>query len=346
MSLPDKQTGFLNQMSSIHGIPINELIAFYEKNLNDPQHVSMWSNMEERLAYIDMLIGGYVQEFNSAVMEELDLFVAYSTNPRESKNSGQLVNQIIGVTKRPADAKPKWLKIMNLEESGVIQRLNSLSTGTIKVNIQKETETSIEAFSRSQTIFTAKTLEWLKDEEGKVCNTDVQKWNWLKKRIKTVEIAEAGKWISAKDERGFAIFNDLRIITGLIATKRITKKIDDETKKERQTGIITLTDKSILNNHDFFVNKEIVDPKDATKKKTQYGGFSAFVEPEDIKDIGKDSVVDLLGHISGAQNMNVSYIHPILIKAPLKPTDRIQKQAAGSPGTSGIPAGAVSPVSL
>ncbi len=346
MSLPDKQMGFLQQMSSIHGIPINELTAFYEKNLNDPQHVVMWSNMEERLAYIDMLIGGYVQEFNSAVMEELDLFVVYSTNPRESKNSGQLVNQIIGITKRPAEARPKFLKIMNLEETGVIQRLNSLSTGTINVNIQKETETTIEAFSRSQTVFKAKTLEWLKDDAGNVCNTDIQKWLWLKKRIKTIEIAEAGKWISAKDEKGYAVFNDLRIISGFVATRRITKKIDEETKKERQTGILTLTDKSILNNHDFFVNKEIVDPKDATKKKMQYGGFSVFVEPVDIENIGKGSVVDLLGHISGPQNMNASYIHPILIKAPLKPTDRIQKQAAVSPGTAGIPAGAVSPVSL
>lgn len=346
MSLPEKQNGFLQQMSSIHGIPINELVAFYEKNLIDTQHVAMWPNMEERLAYIDMLIGGYVQEFNSAVMEELDLLTVYSTNPRESKNSGQLVNQIIGVTKRPADPKPKWFKIMNLEETGVIQRLDSLSTGSIKVNIQKETETTIEAFSRSQTIFTPKTLEWLKDEAGNVCNTEAQKWNWLKKRIKTVEIAEAGKFISTKDEKGYAVFNDLRIITGLVATRRITKKIDDETRKERQTGIITLTDRSILNNHDFFMNKEIVDPKDSTKKKTQYGGFSIFVEPEDIKNIGKDSVVDMLGHITGPQNMNAQYIHPILIKAPLRPTDRIQKSAAGSTGTSGIPAGAVSPVSL
>jgi len=331
-------------MSSIHGIPINELVAFYEKSLNDPQHIAMWSNIEERLAYVDMLVGGYVQEFNSAVMEELDLFVAYSTNPRESKNSGQLVNQIVGITKRPTDARPKWLKIMNLEETGVIQRLNSLSTGTIKVNIQKETETSIEAFSRSQTVFTAKTLEWLKDDAGNVCNTEALKWNWLKSKIKNVEIAEAGKFMSAKDEKGYAIFNDLRIITGLVSTRRITKKIDDDTKKERLTGIINLTDKSILNNHDFFLNKEIVDPKDATKKKTQYGGFGIFVEPDDIKDIGKDSVVSVLGHISGPQNMNAQYIHPILIKAPLKPKDRIQP--AGSTGTSGIPVGAVSPVSL
>lgn len=342
MVLPDKQMGFLNQMSSIHGIPPNDLIAFYEKNLNDPQHIAMWSNIEERLAYIDMLIGGYIQEFNSAVMEELDIFVAFSTNPRESKSSGQLTNKIIGITKRPTDAKPKWLSIMNLEETGVIQKLPSLSTGTIKINIQKETETSIEAFSRSQTVFTPKTLEWLKDDAGAVCNNDPSKWAWLKKRIKNVEIAEAGKWLSAKNEKGYSVFNDLRIITGLIATRRISKKIDDETKKERQTGIITLTDKSILTNHDFFLNKEIVDPKDATKKKTQYGGFSAFVEPEDINEIGKDSYVDALGYIIGTQNMNIAYLHPILVKPPLKPSDRIQKPASGT----GLPTGAVSPTSL
>lgn len=348
MSLPDKQTTFLKQMSDIHGIPILDITGFYEKNLNDPQQIAMWPNEEERLAYCDMLIGGYVHEFNSAVMEELDILAVYSTNPRESIKSGQLTNKIIGITKRPADAKPKWFSIMNLKETGVIQRLDSLSTGTIKVNIQKETETTIEAFSRSQTIFTPKPLKWLKDEAGAVCTTNAQKWAWIKKRVRNVEIAEAGKYISAKDNKGYPVFNDLRIITGLIASRRISKKIDEETKKERQTGIITLTDKSILNNHDFFVNKEIPDPKDATKKKTQYGGFSGFVEPSDIEHIGKDSIIEALGHISGPQNMNVVYIHPILIKAPLKPTERIQKPTS-NPGTSSsasmIP-GAVNPVSL
>lgn len=354
MVLPDEQAGFLKSMSAIHGIPESDIVTFYEKNLNDPQHVTMWPDLNQRLAYCDMLVGSYVTEFNSAVMEELDIFVVYSTNPRESKKSGQLTNKIIGVTKRPTDVKPKWLSIMNLEETGIIQKINGLLTGTIKINIQKETETTIEAFSRSQTVFTPKTLTWVVDETGAVCNTDAQKWAWIKKRVKNVEIAEAGKWQSGKDENGYPIFNDLRIIRGLVASRRVTKKIDEETKKERQTGIITLTDNSILQNHDFFVNKEIVDPKDATKKKTQYGGFSGFVEPDDIKNIGKDSVVEVLGHISSAQNMNVAYIHPILIKPPLRPTDRIQKPvdagATASAGTSsaasGIPAGAVSPVSL
>jgi hypothetical protein len=58
MTIPDKQLGFLNQMSSIHGIPINEITTFYEKNMSDPQNVAMWPNEEERLAYCDMLIGG------------------------------------------------------------------------------------------------------------------------------------------------------------------------------------------------------------------------------------------------------------------------------------------------
>lgn len=337
-------------MSSIHGIPINELTAFYEKNLTDSSHIAMWPNEDERLAYTDMLIGGYVQEFNSAVMEELDMLVAYSTAPRISNNTGQLFNFIVGVTKRPTDAKPKWLKIMNLEETGIIQRFESLSTGKIKVNIQKETDSSIESFSRSTTEFHPKTLDWIKDENNAVCNTEAAKWMWLKARVRNVDIASAGKHISAKDDKGYSIFNELRIVSGLIATRRITKKIDEETKKERQTGIITLTDKSILSDHNFFMNKEIDDPKNLGKKKTQYGGFSVFVEPEDIKDIGKNSVVDVLGYISSAQGMNAAMIHPILIKAPLKPTDRIQKTTAGttsasSTRTSVIP-GAISPSSL
>ena len=79
---------------------------------------------------------------------------------------------------------------------------------------------------------------------------------------------------------------------------------------------------------DFGKSKQVPDPKNPGKTMTEYGGFSAFVDPVDIETIGKGSECIFIGTLTGARMMNVGTIIPILAIAPKKPTEKLQKPGA------------------
>ena len=110
---------------------------------------------------------------------------------------------------------------------------------------------------------------------------------------------------------------------------------------------ITISDASVLTNPDFSKNKTVADPKHPGKTMTEYGGFSAFADPEDIKDIGKGSKCIFLGTVTSPKNMNVGTIIPILAIPPKKPTDRLQRPTGNTPTTPvASPVDAVNPANL
>lgn len=336
--IPQEKVDWLSQLSQINGIPLEDLKKYYMRFLNDETYKAAFTKEEELLDYADMLITTHIQEFHSAVLTEYEVMVVVSSTPKTSKN-GSLYNNHVMLAKLPGDGqKVKWMNVVNLEDTGKVEKLGVLTTGTIKVNVAEETEQTINAFSRGNTEYVEKALTWLPaDVRGRR--------DYLLKIVKNVEIAKAKDNLSAKtkDEKGYQPWS-LRVIRGNISMHRIIKKTDEKTGAERVTGIINIVDKSVATNPDFFKQKTVQDPKDPSKTQTIYGGFSAFVDPEDIKDKGKGTEAYFIGRITAANQMNVDTILPILVIAPKKATEKLQK-----PGTSTAPAtpdASVSPAAL
>jgi len=339
MEIPQTKLDWLNQIAEIHGIPVEDTRKYYYKQINDPTCLAAFPREEDLLDYVDNLLATHIQEFHSAVMTEYEVVVFVSSAPKTSK-AGNLYNNHTVMAKLPGDGqKIKWMNVVNNEETGNVERLPILATGTIKVNVKSENEQQIDAFSRTNTEFVPKVLSW-------VPQTMPEKKEWMKKAIRQFTIAEAGKNLSAKtqDQKGINPCS-LRWVEGNIATHRIIKKTDEKTGLERVTGIITITDKSVLSNPDFGKNKTVPDPKNPGKTMTEYGGFSAFADPEDIKDIGKGSKCIFVGTVASVRMMNVGTIIPILAIAPKKPTEKLQKPGTQAPATP-IADASVSPSSL
>lgn len=339
MEIPQEKIDWLSQMSQIHGILLEDLKKYYTRYLSDETYKAAFSTEAELLDYADMLITTHIQEFHSAVLTEYEIMVIVSSNPKVSK-AGQLYNNHVVLAKLPGEGqKVKWMNIVNLDENGKVERLTELSIGTIKVSVSKETEQTIDAFSRSNTEFVEKALTWLPPDVK-------SRRDYLLKVIKNVEIANAGQHISAKseDQKGFLPYS-LRVIRGTISMHLIIKKTDEKTKTERETGIINIVDKSVSSNPDFFKQKTVSDPKNPGKTMTIYGGFSAFVEPSDIRDKGKGTEAYFIGRITAANQMNVDTILPVLVIAPKKPTEKLQKPGNATP-TMSTPDASVSPATL
>ncbi len=328
MEIPQTKKDFIVQLSQIHGIPQEDLEKYYQKHLDDPTYAQAFPNENDLMDYIDNLLITHIQEFHSAIMEEFEIFIIASSTPRESRQ-GNVYNGHTVLAKRPQEQKPKWMAIMNTEDTGVVQRLKSLDTGSMKVNIREENEQIITAFSRPTSEFVPKTLTWIPaDENGKK--------EFLRRIIKKVDIASAGQNLSARDpgkdgKPGFVNKFSLRLVRGTIASHRIKKITDEETGKERETAIITLVDKSVATNPEFFKQKTKPDPKNPGKTLTEYGGFSAFCEPDDVRLVGKESDVEAIGYINSAHGMNAAAILPILAFAPKKPTEKLQKPGTHQP---------------
>ncbi len=319
MTLPQEKIDSLNQLSQIHGIPIQDLVSYYEKHLADPNYNGKFKSQSELLNYIDSLIVGFIGEFANNVMDEVEMLILDSSTPRESKNQNYF-NRHLALAKRTSgDTKMKWLSVMNMEETGEMIQLPDLSTGKMKISITKETDQTIEAFSRTGlSNFTPQGLTWVSPNEA-------EKKDFIRKIIKPVEIAQAGKNLSLKlDGTDMISPFSLRLISGTISSRRLSKKVDDETRKERESGIINIVDKSVALNPDFFKNKTITDPKDASKTKIQYGGFAGFCEPDDIRNIDRGTQAEFIGYITSPQNMNVVTIWTSLVVAPKTPTQRLK----------------------
>lgn len=319
MQIPQAKLDWLGQIASIQGIPLEELKKYYEKHINDPTCIAAFPKEEELLDYVDNLLGTHIQEFHGAVMTEYEIVVFVSSAPKTSK-AGNLYNSHVGMVKLPGDGqKFKWINIVNNEETGKVERLPILGTGTIKVNVKSENDLQIDAFSRPNTEFVPKLLSWVPADIN-------ERKNWMKKNIRQTTIADVGKNLSVKTQDGKGINPcSLRWIQGTISQRRIIKRVDEKTQIERNTGILNITDKTCVTIPDFGKPKQVPDPKNPGKTMTEYGGFSGFIDPEDIKDIGKDSECIYVGTLSSSRSMNIGTIIPILTVAPKKPTDRLQR---------------------
>jgi hypothetical protein len=111
--------------------------------------------------------------------------------------------------------------------------------------------------------------------------------------------------------------------------------------------MLNLGDASTAMIPDFGKSKQVADPKHPGKTMTEYGGFSGFANPEDIKDIGKGSKCIFIGTVSSASNMNIDTIIPLLAIPPKKASEKLQKPGA-APATppSGVIDASVNPAML
>lgn len=324
MEIHQEKIDWLNQIAQIQGIPIEDLKKYYTTQINDPTCISAFPNEDDLLNYVDNLVATFIQEFHSVKMTEYEIVVITSSTPRVSK-AGNLYNTHVALAKlAKSESAPKWMNIINNEDNGVVERIESFSTGTIKVNVKTEDETQIDAFSRINTEFVPCVLSW-------VPQTPTEKKDWIKKTLRSFTIATAEKNLSAKthDLRGINPCS-LRWIQGNIATHRIIKKINEKTGEDREFGIITITDKSVVTIPDFGKSKQISDPNNPGKTITLYGGFSAFVEPDDIRSVGRGSECIFIGTLPSGRQMNVGTIIPILAIPPKKPTEKLQIPDASS----------------
>lgn len=340
MEIPQNIVDWLNQIAQIQGIPMDDLKKYYEKQLNDTTTVAAFPKEEDRIDYINNLLGTHIQEFHSAVMTEYEVVVLVSSAPKTSK-AGNLYNNHVMMAKLPGEGqKFRWMNVVNNEDTGNVVRLEPLSTGTIKVNVKDKNEIQINAFSRTNTEFVPKQI-------ASIPITRAEKIAWMKASLKQFTIASAGQNLSAKtqDQKGVNPCS-LRWIQGNIATHRIIKKTDEKTGLERTTGIITITDKTVVTIPDFGKSKQIPDPKNPGKTMTQYGGFSAFAEPTDIEYIGKGSECIFIGTVPSATMMNIGTIIPILAIAPKKPTEKLQKPTTIATPPTGVIDASVSPSAL
>lgn len=339
--IPQEKQDLLKQMSDIHGIPLDDLQKFYERHLNDPTYASQFTTEVEKLSYIDMLLGGHIQDYVNATQEEFEVIVVTSSSPRETKKGALMSNHVVLAKRTPkqmventnkgtaGENKIKWLAVRNMEDSGIIEKIPALTTGCMKVPVGKEEDGAIESFSRPNSEFVPGAISFV---------PEANKLEFIRKVIKKVTIAQAGSNLSAKTDNGYAIPYSLRLIHGTISSRRITKKIDEETKKERETGIINIMDTSIQANSEFFKNKTVPDIKNPGKTRTEYGGFGGFVDPADIRDLDRGTLADFIGHINSANQMNIATIIPQIAVAPKKPTERLQTGKAKYPATE-VPAG-------
>lgn len=325
--IPQQKADWLAQIAEIQRIPVADLKKYYLKQINDPTMVAAFPKEEELLDYVDNLLATHIQEFHAAIMTEYEIVVIASSEPRESK-AGNVYNNHIVVAKLPGEGQvPMFMDIENYQETGKVERLPVLATGTIKVNV-KNTGAFIDAQSTAVTEFVPKVLPWVANGSQNIAD----KREWMKKTVRKFTIAEAGKNLSTKDKDGkWFLKCSLRWVEGVISTHRIIKKTDEKTGIERHTGIITISDASVLTNPEFGKNKTVADPKHPGKTMTEYGGFSAFVDPKDIEEIGKGSKCIFVGTVTSPKNMNVVTIIPILAMAPKKPTEKLQKPGTSAP---------------
>lgn len=348
--IPQEKKDFLKMMSEIHGIPLLDIEKFYEKHLNDEAYVAQFANQADLLSYVDMLLNGHIQDYVNSTMEEFEVLVLASSTPRESKKGSIFSNHTcigrrtaaqhaenIKAGKATDDNKTKWIAVRNGDDSGILERIAPRSTGVIKVSIGKEEDGAIEAYSRANSEFVPGAISFIK-------NTEIN--DFINKQIRNVTIAQAGSNLSAKDDKGYAISYSLRLIRGVISGRRISKKIDEETKKERVSAIINIMDNSVQTNSEFFKNKQVPDTNNPGKTKTQYGGFSGFCEVEDIKDLDRGTLGIFIGHITSGNSMNVQTIIPVMAVAPKKPTEKLNKPAPAVPAAPAAPAQEVSSANI
>lgn len=344
IQIPVSKMDFLKQLSSIHGIKIADLTTFFETKLNDPAVVTLLTEEgvapteDEIIEYVNGLLNVYVSDCLSAVMEEFNGIFIIAGKAKESKKGGMWSNSMfLGKRTGEGDKTPKLISIRNGEDSGMLYTpISATDTGRIKISVGDETANTIVGFAKPASEFIKEDVDWIP-------KTRKEKIAYLKKIIKNVKISEAGKNTSPKDEKsGYANAFALRLIHGTVSGRRITKKIDPDSKKESLSANINIVDDSVQMNGEFFKTKQVVDPKDATKKKTLYGGFGGFCDPEDVEGIDRGSVVDVIGYINDEHNMTIGTVIPSVVVIPKKPSEKLKLKPSNP--TTNVPAGQITEV--
>lgn len=325
MEIPQNRRDFINQVASANGIPVEDMLKWYQKKIEDPALIAQFSSPDALLDYADQVLSQYIQDYHSGKLTDLELFVIVSQTPWYTK-AGSRMNIHTGLAKRPDDKKVKWITITNMEDSEQCKKLPGLCTGIMGVNIAEETDTTITAFSRPNGEFIAQPLSWIKpDMESKRA--------YIRKLFKHIEIKDAPQNITPKDTKGYNVPFHFVLIRAVLARVSVNLQ-DDGHGGQRESCPIKLTDKStMLMPQDFFKDSEITDPKDPSKKKKVYGGFGGFAEADDVRELGKGSEVEVICQIEDAHNCKPFVILPITTIAPKKATDRLQTGKPASPQT-------------
>ncbi len=348
-TIPAGKMDFLKLMSSTHGIKIDDLTTFYEKHLNDPAVVTLLTEggiaptEDEIIQYIDGLLQVFISDCLSAKMEEFSGIFLIAGRAKPSKKGGLWSNSMfLGKRTGEGDKTPKFISIRNGEDSGILYTpISVIDTGKIKISVGDETANTIVGFAKPATEFIKEDVDWIP-------KTRKEKIAYVKKIIKNVEINQAGKNVSPRDEKGtYPNSFALRLVHGTVSGRRITKKIDPDTKVESLSASLNIVDNTVMGNSEFFKQKQVVDPKDATKKKTIYGGFGGFCDPEDVEGIDRGSVVDVIGYINDEHSMQIGAVIPTVIVVPKKPSEKLMKPGnSSSSNTSNVPAGKITEVPI
>jgi hypothetical protein len=330
MAIPQNKLDKLKHISEARGVSLTDLIAFYERNIADPEMISMVPDETERYNFIDGQLNVYVNDLTSSVLEEFDFMAVIAGKPLETKTGGIFSNYVLlAVHREGVDKRVKIMAVKNSDDSGIIyEPLAALDTGIIKVSVGKETDGTIEAYSKPGSTISKQMVTSFPQADKKA------KHEYLRKVIRTVKIDSASKNLTPKDEKGYSIPFGLRMVRGTVSSCRINKKINETTKVESENCILNIIDESVELNSEFFKNKETVDPENPTKKKTIYGGFGGFADADDARPIGKGSLVDLIGFINSANSITIGTILPVITKAPITPKGRLNIK----PGNTTAPA--------
>ena len=322
MEIPQNRKDFITQVASVNGIPLEDILKWYQKKIDDQGLIAQFSTTEGLLDYADTLLSTYIQDYHGSKLTEFEIFVLCSQSPHYTK-AGAQVNSHTGLARKAGEQKVKWINITNMEEGEQVKRITPLTTGVMAVNVSEETDSTIIAFSRPNGEFIEQPLTWIKpDMESKRA--------YVRKLFKQIEIKDAPKHITPKDDKGYMVPFSMVLIRAVLARVSINLQ-DDGHGGQRESCPISITDKStMLMPQDFFKTTEIADPKDTTgqKKKKLYGGFGGFAEADDIRQLGKGSEVEVICQIENDHNMKPLTVLPLTIMAPKKATDRLQKPPA------------------
>lgn len=323
MEIPQNRKDFITQVASANGIPLEDMLKWYQKKIEDPTLIAQFNSTDALLDYADQVLSQYIQDYHSSKLTDCEVFVMASQSPHYTR-AGAMVNMHSGLAKTVGGTKTKWITITNMEDGEQVKKLTPLVTGVMGVNIAEETDTTIVAFSRPNGEFIEQPISWIKpDMESKRA--------LIRKLLKHIEIKDAPQNLTPKDAKGYLVPFHMVLIRAVLARVSVNLQ-DDGHGGQRESCPIKLTDKStMLMPQDFFKDSEIVDPNDPTKKKKVYGGFGGFAEADDVRSLGKGSEVEVICQIEDAHNCKPLAVLPITTIAPKKATDRLQTGKTAAP---------------
>jgi hypothetical protein len=283
-----------------------ELIAkYYEKFLGDPQYTADFPNQKDLIDYISMLVEGHINQWLNQRIETFDLIVigAQKIIPKKEGKSTFCKYLAIGtMNSEGGQAKFKKLVITHFSDEKKLKALDMLH---ISLKVQKEVDdTTLDCIYDTELECTPTKLSWVPDPKEFV-RTQLQK--------NVTTILDAGHHLSGKEinngNTGYTKPFELRLLRGVVEGVFGTR--------------LNLIDNSVEKHREFMKNTQVQDPKDPTKTKIKYGGFTVFCDEE--QSFGKNSLIDAIGYINDAHTMSAWAILPVKTIAKQKPSERLQK---------------------